>query len=58
MGMPNGLAWSKRLENIAPSNALDEAVLMNSLLDMGGIRLTSRNLGIHIRQPQGKKPPE
>jgi hypothetical protein len=29
---------------------------MNSLLDIGAIRLTSRNLGIHIRQPEGKKP--
>jgi hypothetical protein len=30
------------VDSIAPNNALDEAVLMNSLLDIGGIRVTSR----------------
>jgi hypothetical protein len=32
-------------DSIAPNTALDEAVLMNSLLDLGAI-LASRNLGI------------
>src|ERR1700761_2061458 len=41
--MPRGFAWSVRLsvDRIAPAAALEEAVLMNSLLDTGGIRVSS-----------------
>jgi hypothetical protein len=44
------------VDRIAPITALDEAVLMNSLLDIGGILASSRNLGFNLRQPEGKKP--
>jgi hypothetical protein len=35
------------VDKIAPTAALDDAVLMNSLLDIGGIRASSCNLGFH-----------
>jgi hypothetical protein len=41
------------VDRIALNTALDEAVLMNSLLDVGGILTSSRKLGFNLRQPEG-----
>jgi hypothetical protein len=37
----------------APNSVLDEAVRMNSLLDIAGILASLHNLGFNLRLPNG-----
>jgi hypothetical protein len=49
MGKPRGLAWSMRplVDKTAPNATVDDAVLMNSLLDVAGIVGSSCKLLFH-----------